>query len=140
MKQHADETYLNLLQHILNHGVKKEDRTGTGTISVFGYQIRFDLSKGFPLLTTKRIPFKLVASELLWFIKGDTNIRYLLQNNNHIWDEWAFEKWVKSDEYNGPDMTDFGLRAACDEAFAKVLHQQMNLFTEKILTDDDFAK
>jgi len=140
MKQHADETYLNLLQHILNHGVKKEDRTGTGTISVFGYQMRFDLSKGFPLLTTKRIPFKLVASELLWFIKGDTNIRYLLKNNNHIWDEWAFEKWVKSDEYNGPDMTDFGLRAASDEAFANVLQEQMNLFTEKILTDEEFAK
>lgn len=138
--QHSDQTYLNLLQHILNHGVKKEDRTGTGTISVFGYQMRFDLSKGFPLLTTKRIPFKLVASELLWFIKGDTNIRYLLQNNNHIWDEWAFEKWVKSDEYNGPDMTDFGLRAANDEAFAKVLQEQMNHFTEKILTDDEFAE
>ncbi|MFJ8235312.1 thymidylate synthase [Ureibacillus sp. NPDC094379] len=137
--QHPDQTYLNLLQHILNHGMKKEDRTGTGTISVFGYQMRFDLSKGFPLLTTKRIPFKLVASELLWFIKGDTNIRYLLQNNNHIWDEWAFEKWVKSDEYNGPDMTDFGLRAASDEAFAKVLKEQMNLFTEKILKDDEFA-
>ncbi|MBM7607665.1 thymidylate synthase [Lysinibacillus composti] len=140
MQQHADETYLNLLQHILNYGVKKEDRTGTGTISVFGYQMRFDLSKGFPLLTTKRIPFKLVASELLWFIKGDTNIRYLLQNNNHIWDEWAFGKWVKSDEYNGPDMTDFGLRAASDEAFANVLQEQMNLFTEKILTDEEFAK
>lgn len=70
---------------------EKEDRTGTGTYSVFGYQMRFDLSKGFPLLTTKRVPFKLVASELLWFIKGDTNIRYLLQHNNHIWDEWAFK-------------------------------------------------
>lgn len=83
---HADHTYLNLLQHILENGTDKSDRTGTGTRSVFGYQMRFNLQEGFPLLTTKRVPFKLVASELLWFIKGDTNIRYLLQNNNHIWD------------------------------------------------------
>ena len=83
---HADTTYLNLLQYILDNGTDKSDRTGTGTRSVFGYQMRFNLQEGFPLLTTKRIPFKLVASELLWFIKGDTNIRYLLQNNNHIWD------------------------------------------------------
>lgn len=89
---HPETAYLDLLQHILENGVTKEDRTGTGTYSVFGYQMRFDLSKGFPLLTTKRVPFKLVASELLWFIKGDTNIRYLLQHNNHIWDEWAFKK------------------------------------------------
>lgn len=114
---HPEFAYLNLLQHILENGTKKEDRTGTGTYSVFGYQMRFDLSKGFPLLTTKRVPFKLVASELLWFIKGDTNIRYLLQHNNHIWDEWAFKKWVESDEYTGPDMTDFGRRCLVDESF-----------------------
>lgn len=83
---HADRTYLELLQYILDNGTDKADRTGTGTRSVFGYQMRFNLQEGFPLLTTKRVPFKLVASELLWFIKGDTNIRYLLQNNNHIWD------------------------------------------------------
>ncbi len=137
---HPEMAYLNLLTHILENGVKKEDRTGTGTISVFGYQMRFDLNQGFPLLTTKRVPFKLlVASELLWFIKGDTNIRYLLQHNNHIWDEWAFEKFVKSDEYTGPDMTDFGRRATTDEEFAKVLDEQMNDFNEKILTDDEFA-
>ncbi|KGR78901.1 thymidylate synthase [Ureibacillus manganicus] len=137
---HPEMAYLNLLTHILDNGVKKEDRTGTGTISVFGYQMRFDLNKGFPLLTTKRVPFKLlVASELLWFIKGDTNIRYLLQNNNHIWDEWAFDKWIKSDEYDGPDMTNFGLRAASDEEFAKTLDEQMKVFTEKVLTDDEFA-
>ncbi|SOC37454.1 thymidylate synthase [Ureibacillus acetophenoni] len=137
---HPEMAYLNLLTHILDNGVKKEDRTGTGTISVFGYQMRFDLNEGFPLLTTKRVPFKmLVASELLWFIKGDTNIRYLLQHNNHIWDEWAFEKWVKSDDYEGPDMKNFGLRAANDEDFAKVLDEQMKVFTEKILSDDEFA-
>ncbi len=136
---HPEMAYINLLTHILENGVKKEDRTGTGTISVFGYQMRFDLNKGFPLLTTKRVPFKKIASELLWFIKGDTNIRYLLQNNNHIWDEWAFEKWVKSNDYTGPDMTNFGLRAASDEEFAKVLDEQMKIFNEKVLTDDDFA-
>lgn len=137
---HPEMAYLNLLTHILENGLKKEDRTGTGTISVFGYQMRFDLNEGFPLLTTKRVPFKmLVASELLWFIKGDTNIRYLLQHNNHIWDEWAFEKWVKSDDYEGPDMTNFGLRAANDGNFAKVLDEQMKVFTEKILADDEFA-
>lgn len=138
--QHPDTMYLNLVQHILDNGVKKEDRTGTGTISIFGHQMRFDLSKGFPLLTTKRVPFKLVASELLWFIKGDTNIRYLLQNNNHIWDEWAFKKWVESDDYDGPDMTNFGLRAAEDVEFAKVLEAQMSVFNEKVINDDEFAK
>ena len=136
---HPEMAYINLMTHILENGVKKEDRTGTGTISVFGYQMRFDLNNGFPLLTTKRVPFKKIASELLWFIKGDTNIRYLLQNNNHIWDEWAFEKWVKSNDYNGPDMTNFGLRAASEEEFAKVLDEQMKIFNEKVLTDDDFA-
>ncbi|BDH61553.1 thymidylate synthase [Lysinibacillus sp. PLM2] len=136
---HPDHTYLDLVQYILDNGVKKEDRTGTGTISVFGYQMRFNLSKGFPLLTTKRVPFKLVASELLWFIKGDTNIRYLLQHNNHIWDEWAFEKWVKSEDYTGPDMTNFGLRAAKDEQFAKVLDEQMKIFQQKVLDDEEFA-
>lgn len=82
----VDKDYLALCQYILENGISKGDRTGTGTISIFGYQMRFDLSKGFPLLTTKRVPFRLVASELLWFLKGDTNLRYLLQHNNHIWD------------------------------------------------------
>lgn len=81
--------YLNFAKYTLKNGVVKEDRTGTGTISVFGYQMRFNLEKGFPLLTTKKIPFRLIASELLWFLKGDTNIQYLLDNNNTIWNEWA---------------------------------------------------
>ncbi len=78
--------------------------------------MRFDLSKGFPILTTKRVPFGLIKSELLWFLRGDTNIRFLLQHKNHIWDEWAFENWVNSDEYHGPDMTNFGLRSQSDRS------------------------
>lgn len=136
---HADTTYLHLLQHILDEGITKQDRTGTGTTSVFGYQMRFDLSEGFPLLTTKRVPFRLVASELLWFIKGDTNIRYLLQNSNHIWDEWAFKKWVESAEYTGPDMTDFGRRALVDEAFNELYKIELEAFCARVLTDDAFA-
>ncbi|MBK3495108.1 thymidylate synthase [Viridibacillus sp. YIM B01967] len=137
---HPEIAYLNLLQHIIDNGVKREDRTGTGTLSVFGYQMRFDLSKGFPLLTTKRVPFRLVASELLWFIKGDTNIRYLLQNNNHIWDEWAFKKWVESDEYKGPDMTNFGLRCIADENFNELYQAELKSFCQRVLEDDDFAR
>lgn len=137
--QSTEVEYLELLRHVLANGVKKEDRTGTGTISTFGYQMRFDLNKGFPLLTTKRVPFKLIVSELLWFIKGDTNIRYLLQHNNHIWDEWAFKRWVESTDYNGPDMTNFGLRSQTDDGFNGLYKEQMEKFIQLVLTDDEFA-
>lgn len=135
----SEKAYLQLLRDVLAQGVKKSDRTGTGTVSMFGYQMRFPLKDGFPLLTTKRVPFKLVASELLWFIKGDTNIRYLLEHNNNIWNEWAFKRWTLSSSYEGPDMTNFGLRSQNDQAFAAQYEAEMTRFKERILSDDSFA-
>ncbi|AXY24759.1 thymidylate synthase [Suicoccus acidiformans] len=131
--------YLHLAEKILKEGNDRGDRTGTGTRSIFGHQMRFDMADGFPLLTTKRVAFRLVVSELLWFIKGDTNIRYLLEHNNHIWDEWAFANYVQSDAYTGPDMTNFGLRSQEDESFNEVYQSQMRQFTDRILADEQFA-
>lgn len=132
--------YLDLAQKVLDEGITKEDRTGVGTKSIFGHQMRFDLQEGFPLLTTKRVAFRLIKSELLWFLKGDTNIRYLLEHNNHIWDEWAFERYVESGDYQGPDMTDFGLRAQEDETFNHIYQEEMKKFTNRVLLDKDFAE
>lgn len=132
--------YLELCTHILENGTVKEDRTGTGTISVFGYQMRFDLQKGFPLMTTKKTAFRLIATELLWFLKGATNLRTLIQERNPIWDEWGFERWVTSEEYTGPDMTDFGRRSVKDEQFAEVYAQEMDAYKRRVVEDDVFAE
>ncbi|MGO2083579.1 thymidylate synthase [Vagococcus sp.] len=135
-----EQAYLDLGQKVLTAGIEKSDRTGTGTKSIFGHQMRFDLQKGFPLLTTKRVYFSLIKSELLWFLKGDTNIRFLLENKNHIWDEWAFERYIQSEDYEGPDMTDFGHRALSDAVFKEHYQEQMNLFRQRILSDDAFCQ
>ncbi len=111
--------YLNLCKTILEKGSKKDDRTGTGTISYFGYQMRFDLSKGFPLLTTKRVHLKSIIHELLWFIKGDTNIKYLVDNDVRIWNDWPYASYKKSNEYQGETIDEFALKIKNSDEFAK---------------------
>lgn len=135
----GEQDYLNLCKQVLTTGNKKMDRTKTGTYSLFGAQMRFNLQESFPLLTTKKVPFGLIKSELLWFLKGDTNIHYLLAHNNHIWDEWAFERYVNSAIYQGPDMTDFGHRALNDPEFKVQYDEEMKKFCTQILEDAAFA-
>jgi len=111
--------YLNLLKKILSEGHTRTDRTGTGTKSIFGHQIRFDLSKGFPLLTTKKVFIRGIIHELLWFLTGDTNIQYLVQNNVHIWDDWPYALYQKSDEFKGETKKEFSQKVAEDDTFAQ---------------------
>lgn len=120
--------YLDLLQDILDHGVKKEDRTGTGTTSVFGRQVRYDLSEGFPLMTTKKMFTKGIIHELLWFLKGDSNIRYLVDNDVKIWNEWPFRAYLKNTDQPVPPV-------GSDDWNTGIAQ-----FIEKIKTDDAFAK
>lgn len=111
--------YLELCRHVLDHGTAKNDRTGTGTLSIFGHQMRVDLADGFPLLTTKKVHLKSIIHELLWFIKGDTNIKYLVDHGVRIWNEWPYETFKKHDDYQGESMDDFIEKVKSDENFAR---------------------
>ena len=118
----SEKQYLDLLRDIMKNGVKKEDRTGTGTISAFGRQIRFDLSEGFPLLTTKKVFIKGIIHELLWFLNGSSNIKYLVDNNVNIWNDWPYRYYKEQMEKSKKEVL------------------SMKEFVEKIKSDDKFAK
>jgi thymidylate synthase len=130
-----DTQYQALLQDILDNGIQKGDRTGTGTISVFGRQIRHKMSEGFPLLTTKKMPFKTIVTELLWFLRGDTNIKFLVDNGCHIWDGDAYKRFLNET-----------IKVEPDDAKQRIVEQLLNSkeskteFINKIKTDDEFAK
>ena len=130
-----DKQYTALLQDILDNGVQKQDRTGTGTLSVFGRQIRHKMSEGFPLLTTKKMPFKTITTELLWFLRGDTNIKYLVDSNCHIWDGDAYKNYQKEMLYHPEEnWLDNGVG---EKSYRQLTQEE---FTNKIKTDDEFAK
>lgn len=121
--------YLDLVRHIRDHGTIKEDRTGTGTVSIFGYQMRFNLADGFPLVTTKRVHLKSILHELLWFIKGDTNIKYLVQNGVGIWNDWPYQNWLRETG-----------QAQNLRMYSSEWRLVMKEFIERIKSDDTFAR
>lgn len=131
-----DRNYKELLSHILKFGTKKADRTGTGTISTFGWQIRHKMSEGFPLLTTRKMSFKTMVTELLWFLKGDTNIKYLLDNNCHIWTGDAFKRYTKHCSGNSSEWNPY-MRDNNDGTLSMFTKDE---FTEQIKTNEKFAK
>ena len=146
MKNNLDKQYFKLLQHILKNGVTKKDRTGTGTISVFDYSMRFDMSEGFPLLTSKKMFTKGVILELIWFLRGNTNIKYLVENDCHIWDGDAYKNFYKKSleiklAYESGDL--LGSQPHIEAMFSnpnELIILSKEEFIEKIKTDDEFAK
>lgn len=112
------QQYLDLCRYVLEHGEKREDRTGTGTISTFGYQMRFDLTKGFPLLTTKKVFYRGIFEELLWFLSGNTNIKPLVDKKVGIWNEWPYDKYSKSPDFKGETLEEFIEKIRDDQEFA----------------------
>jgi thymidylate synthase len=134
-----DKTYTDLLQDILDNGVKKETRNG-GTISVFGRQIRHNMSEGFPLLTTKKMAFKTMVVELLWFLRGDTNIKYLVDNDCHIWDGDAYKAYLKGWEHAKKLQKSFSTEERYQEYLSEIKILSQEEFINRIKTDDEFAE
>ncbi|GAB4380333.1 MAG: thymidylate synthase [Salibacteraceae bacterium] len=121
--------YHELPKHILEHGNNRQDRTGVGTRSVFGYQMRFDLGQGFPLVTTKKVHIKSIIHELLWFVRGDTNLQYLVKNGVNIWNEWPYQNWLRQTG-----------QAADYPKYSAAWKDKMKEFVERVKVDDEFAK